>query len=1003
MRRHPWSLLLSLLAVVLLNAVPALANVAPEFIPRASVPTFRVGGTAQDLDLRTLFRDPDVLGSAVRVSVRLGATIKTFDIALFDQEKPITVTNFLAYLNAGRFNSNFFHRSVAGFVVQGGGFAWSSENNVVSVPTFEKIKNEPGISNLRGTVAMAKLGGDPDSATSQWFVNLADNSGNLDAQNGGFTVFGRVVGTGMTLVDEIAALPVYNAGSPFDSLPLKGYTSGSNTRVYTVETNTALIPTLSFSAVSNNPSLVGVSMTGTTLRLTPGASSGTTTITLSATDLDGATKEATLTINVLAQSAGWHAEKGPDGEFNLFSLDRADSSPLAENPVSVHWGPVFLNTPSTRTFTVTNKGPAALASFSITRSNPDDFAITSGAGPSTVAGGASTTFTVVFTPSAIGPRSALLHLASTDPNEASLDIAVSGTGTSPDDVIPPTLSPASPQTLIADARRLAQIPDWRGTAVTATDNKEVVSFTQTPLPGSFQPIGDYSLVFSATDAAGNTSSTQSTLKVLYDPATMPQLSLSAALGGAGVPAEGNTDLPAGSFLSAFGTPAISDIGSLAARVTITAGKARLAGIYWENEAGENKIVARQNQPSSGTNFKSFRDPVLAPGGATAFAATLNGRKANEDEGLWTNLFGSLAPVLREGEEIPGLGGLKLKSVTSVSLEDDALLALVKLLPMPGLVTSANDTALVRITGLQAGRLLARTGAAFDGSLIKQISVFQPAARSPGQGRWSSGSDIVAKLTLADRRTVVATLHSDGTRAALLQTRSASQGSGLASLSLPALGGSSVAVLATKAIAPGITAANDAALYFAPNGTEFTDVIREEPGVGKFASFSDPVVNTQGEMLFFGTRRGDVARSPSVNALWQINHLSALQLVAQIGGSAVDKEGTPLADTVWSAFTSFALPDGSGPVFVAQLSGRAVTGQKKLGLWAADSAGKVRQLLRTGDDVPVPAGPKRLTGFTILNALPGSFGVRRSYNATGALALQATFADHSQAILRVNVP
>ncbi|MDB6174247.1 MAG: peptidyl-prolyl cis-trans isomerase cyclophilin type [Chthoniobacteraceae bacterium] len=962
-----------------------------------------MGGTAQDLDLRPLFRDPDVLGTAVRVSVRLGATIKTFDIALFDQEKPITVTNFLAYLNAGRFDSNFFHRSVAGFVVQGGGFAWSSANNVVSVPTFEKIKNEPGISNLRGTVAMAKLGGDPDSATSQWFVNLADNSGNLDAQNGGFTVFGRVLGTGMTLVDEIAALPVYNAGSPFDSLPLKGYTSGSITRVYTVETNTALVPTLSFSAVSSNPSLVGASMTGTTLRLTPGASSGTTTITVSATDLDGAIKEVALTINVLAQSAGWHAEKGPDGEFNLFSLDRADSSPLIENPVPVHWGPVFLNTPSTRNFTITNKGPAALASFSITRagSNPDDFAITSDAGPSTLAGGASTTFTVVFTPSAIGPRSALLHLTSSDPNEASLDIAVSGTGTSPDDVIPPTLSPASPQTLIADARRLAQIPDWRGTLVTATDNKEVVSFTQTPLPGSFQPIGDYSLIFSATDAAGNTSSVQSTLKVLYDPATIPQLSLSAALGGADVPAAGNTDLPAGSFLSAFGTPAISDTGSLAARVTITAGKARLAGIYWENEAGENKIVARQNQPSSGTNFKSFRDPVLAPGGAIAFAATLNGRKANEDEGLWTNLFGSLAPVLREGGEIPGLGGLKLKSITTISLEDDALLALVKLLPMPGLVTPANDTALVRITGLQAGRLLVRTGVAFDGSLIKQISVFQPAARSPGQGRWSSGNNVLAKLTLADRRTVVATLHNDGTQATLLQTRAA--GAGLASLSLPALGGSSVAVLATKAIAPGITAANDSALYFAPNGTEFTDVIREEPGAGKFASFSDPVVNDQGEMLFFGTRRGAVAGSPSVTALWQINHLSPLQLVAQIGGPAADKEGNPLADTVWSTFTSFALPDGSGPVFVAQLSGRAVTGQKKLGLWAADSAGKVRQLLRTGDDVPFPAGAKRLTGFTILNALPGSFGVRRSYNASGALALQATFADRTQAILRVNVP
>lgn len=70
----------------------------------------------------------------------------------------------------------------------------------------------PGRSNVRGTVAMAKLGGDPDSATSQWFFNLVDNSANLDVQNGGFTVFGQVIGEGMSVVDTIALLPRVNAG-----------------------------------------------------------------------------------------------------------------------------------------------------------------------------------------------------------------------------------------------------------------------------------------------------------------------------------------------------------------------------------------------------------------------------------------------------------------------------------------------------------------------------------------------------------------------------------------------------------------------------------------------------------------------------------------------------------------------------------------------------------------------------------------------------------------------
>lgn len=72
---------------------------------------------------------------------------------------------------------------------------------------------------------MAKLGGDPDSATSQWFFNLSNNSANLDAQNEGFTVFGEVVGDGMVVVDAIAALPAFPFGGAFDNLPLRAFSS----------------------------------------------------------------------------------------------------------------------------------------------------------------------------------------------------------------------------------------------------------------------------------------------------------------------------------------------------------------------------------------------------------------------------------------------------------------------------------------------------------------------------------------------------------------------------------------------------------------------------------------------------------------------------------------------------------------------------------------------------------------------------------------------------------
>ena len=112
--------------------------------------------------------------------------------------------------------------------VQGGGFTFSDAAGLANVPTDSPVQNEPGLSNLRGTIAMAKLGGDPNSATSQWFFNLSDNSANLDNQNGGFTVFGRVLGDGMDIVDAIAALPLVNAGSPFDTMPVVNWTSGTS-------------------------------------------------------------------------------------------------------------------------------------------------------------------------------------------------------------------------------------------------------------------------------------------------------------------------------------------------------------------------------------------------------------------------------------------------------------------------------------------------------------------------------------------------------------------------------------------------------------------------------------------------------------------------------------------------------------------------------------------------------------------------------------------------------
>ncbi len=158
-----------------------------------------------------------------------------FQIDLLEDEAPNTVNNFISYINDGSFENSFVHRSSTGFVIQAGSYTLVDET-LEEIEKKDPVVNEFGRSNIRGTVSMAKVGGDPNSATSSWFINVADNSENLDNQNGGFTVFGVVLGDGMDIVDEIHALSLFDAsetsGADFTELPLIDY---SGTGVITAE------------------------------------------------------------------------------------------------------------------------------------------------------------------------------------------------------------------------------------------------------------------------------------------------------------------------------------------------------------------------------------------------------------------------------------------------------------------------------------------------------------------------------------------------------------------------------------------------------------------------------------------------------------------------------------------------------------------------------------------------------------------------------------------------
>jgi peptidyl-prolyl cis-trans isomerase A (cyclophilin A) len=159
---------------------------------------------------------------ATAENVLIETPLGDIEIELLEEDAPNTVANFLNYMDNDLYDKSVVHRIVPGFVIQGGGFTFDT-GTMSDIPSFPTIENEFKVSNTRGTVAMAKLPGDPDSASSEWFINLADNSANLDIDNGGYAVFARVV-AGMDVVDAISLLPNWDAtsvfGSAFIDLPL---------------------------------------------------------------------------------------------------------------------------------------------------------------------------------------------------------------------------------------------------------------------------------------------------------------------------------------------------------------------------------------------------------------------------------------------------------------------------------------------------------------------------------------------------------------------------------------------------------------------------------------------------------------------------------------------------------------------------------------------------------------------------------------------------------------
>lgn len=309
-----------------------------------------LAGTPFTVNLNSAFGTEAIDDQIVRFTslFNVGGAPIVLDMALFSNRTPVTRQNFLNYVTSGRYVNSIIHRSSPDFVIQGGAVFLTDIVYDQSTKTYTytpasitpdpAIVNEFGVSNTLGTISMAKLGGDPNSATSSWFVSLGANSANLDAQNGGFTVFGRVTKSTFSnaqIFGNPLYFPRFQLWQSFDEVPLFNTYVPSSSQPdifnFILFTSVALVdlpageagvdPTLTYTVLSNSNPTVGTAsiQSGGLLSVSPVAGqTGTTFVTVRATDSVGNTVDSsfTLTVNLTDTYATWTSRNSFPGSLN---------------------------------------------------------------------------------------------------------------------------------------------------------------------------------------------------------------------------------------------------------------------------------------------------------------------------------------------------------------------------------------------------------------------------------------------------------------------------------------------------------------------------------------------------------------------------------------------------------------------------------------------------------------------------------------------------------------
>lgn len=675
----------------------------------------------------------------------------------------------------------------------------------------------------------------------------------------------------------------------------------------------------------------------------------------------------------------------------------------------LNFGNVEASSSATSILTINNIGNSTLNVTGI--SYPAGFSGDWSSGP--VAAGGSQDVTVTFAPTADTSYGGNI-VVSSDATGGSGSIAVSGTGVTV--TIAPTVTTSAASDIGPASATLNCTVNPQGTITTVYFQYGTTTSYGSVTPAVEAGAGDTAVTISEeigslapmTPYHYRAVALSGTNTVYGGDETFSTVGFSAAQAAA------TGDLAAditGAEFETFGNPAINGLDGLAFEATLANGPGGVAasddaGVWAQDSTGTRHLVARSDESAPGAGkgvFFSFGNPVYNDNGQVAFSARLRiaagEATATTALGIWSDSSGELSLVAQRGTQAPGYPvGVKFTAFTAFALPDQGGVILL------GTVNTAADNTAIWEGATSANlHLVLKEGDTFNGSTITRLSFLPTVSYVNGQTRNFSPTSqtLLCVATFAGGGTGILKVTGGVFQSVALSQQSAPgvTGGEYSAFGNPILNSNGdVAFRATLVPGAGdVSAATDTGIWAGNNAGALQLITRTgdaAPGTAAiFRTLNDPVYNANEAVAFRGTLQvaANEAKTSTETGIWSDTG-GSLALVARQGDQA---PGCP-AGATFSAFTSIALPDQGGVVFLGSLNANRtakVTAANNAGIWAVDTGGVLELIVRKGDVV----NGKVIKDLTFLPILASVGGQTRNFNQnTGDLVYEVTFADKSTA-------